>query len=73
MLLQKAIGFGKVLVYYEDTDPQTCNFAKYGQCYREDTTGSQRTLISVRHANEQYKEENEIITDKRSASWQELP
>lgn len=57
MFLQYAIGFGKVLVYYEDTDPETCSLAKRGQCYREVTNGNKKTLVPVRHANEQYKED----------------
>jgi len=50
--LQQAIGFGSIQVYYEDTNPKTCQIAKLGECFLEKSVGPDFERIPVRHACE---------------------
>lgn len=53
--LQQAIGFGSIQVYYEDTNPKTCQIAKLGECFLEKSVGPDFERIPVRHANNPIK------------------
>ena len=39
-LLQRAIGFGSIQVYCEDTNPETMHIAKYQECLKESNWNS---------------------------------
>lgn len=54
LFLQSVIGFGSIQVYYEDTDPKTCQLARYGECLQEQpNTG---VLTPAQHATMVAKE-----------------
>lgn len=54
-LLQRAIGFGSILVYYEDVNPETCALAKHGECFKEESEGVRFRLVPVTHATQKQK------------------
>lgn len=55
-LLQKAVGFGSIQVYYVDQNPKTSSLAKQGECFKE-VGYHQGTvkLVPVRHANSKFE------------------
>lgn len=61
-LLQKAIGFGSVLVYYEDKNCLPQLRCKYRQCAKEksENNGAKVYLVPVVHATANHKESEEI-------------
>lgn len=61
-LLQKAIGFGSVQVYYEDKKKETMHLAKQGECLKETGYyGGTVKRMSARHANSPLQKKSAIL------------
>lgn len=60
-LLHRAIGFGSVQVYCEDTNPETMHIAKYKECLKESNWNSNtkrfECFTPALHANTPHKKE----------------
>lgn len=72
-LVQRAIGFGSAIVYYEDKNL----LAQYKQVFREEYTAGQKEnlgfqLMPVRHANVPIKTSRNTVAEKEGSHGQNV-
>lgn len=72
-LVQRAIGFGSAIVYYEDENL----LAQYKQVFREEYTAGQKEnlgfqLMPVRHANAPIKTSRNTVAEREGSHGQNV-